>query len=112
MNRDKEIYEFAASAGALEGYLFLKKDLEAASLDNWVRNLYRQYANFPDEIRACFQGALDRTLGRAVRSLVTLLGDDHVHVSTLRSMIKGALPDSAQDFEQEKKEKLAKFGTS
>ena len=108
----KEIYDFAASAGALEGYLFLKTDLDPAGLDNWIRNLSLQYQALPDDIRKGFQPSLDRTLGRAVQSLTTLFGERHAHVGTLKSMIRGVvLPDSAQDFEEEKKKKAEAFGT-
>ncbi|BBO84351.1 hypothetical protein [Desulfosarcina ovata] len=106
-----EIYEFAASAGALEGYVFLKKDLQADHLDNWIRNLENQYRLLPEEVRQCVQTSVDRTLGRAWQSIAAVLGETHRHVRSLKSMTAGNPPDSPQDFEKEKKEKAEKYCT-
>ncbi len=109
MNIYREVFEFAASAGALEGYLYDKKDLASKELDDWVHNLLKQYESFPPEARDHFQDSLDRTLGRAVHSLTPLLGPSHPHVAALGSMIKGEMPASSHDFHREKAEKAAKF---
>ncbi len=100
-----EIYEFAASAGALEGYVFQRADLNPDALNNWVQNLVKQYYALPIEVRESFQGSLDRTLGRAVLSLASLPGNEHGHVRSLKSLIFGKMPDSPEDFEKEKKAK-------
>ena len=105
----RKIYEFAASAGALEGYVFEKDHLAPGELDDWIHNLMKQYEEFPDEIRVHFQGSLDRTMGRAVHSLSPILGSDHQHISSLKSMITGDIPASSQDFDTEKKEKSRKY---
>ena len=104
----KAIYEFAASAGAFEGYVYEKDALAAESLDNWVSNLIKQYRDLPEEILSTFQDSLDRTMGRAVQSLIRLFGEDHAHVVALQSIIAGPMPDSPDDFEQEKAEKADK----
>ena len=105
-----EIYEFAASAGALEGYVFQRADLNPDSLNNWVKNLVKQYHALPVEAKESFQGSLDRTLGRAILSLITILGQEHDHVRSLKSLIVGKMPDSPQDFEMEKRAKSEKYG--
>jgi hypothetical protein len=109
METYREIYEFAASAGALEGYVFKKDHLEPGELDDWIHNLLKQYEGFPSEVRACFQGSLDRTMGRAVHSLIPILGSDHHHVLSLKSMITGDMPTSSHDFAREKEEKSEKY---
>ena len=110
MNIHREVFEFAASAGALEGYLYTKENLVSKELDDWIYNLLKQYENFPPEVRDHFQDSLDRTLGRAVHSLAPLLGSNHPHVVALKSMIKGEMPASSHDFDREKEEKATKFG--
>ncbi|WP_419659414.1 uncharacterized protein Dvar_83050 [Desulfosarcina variabilis str. Montpellier] len=109
MNIHEEVYEFAASAGALEGYVFEKGQLESAHFDNWIGNLKKQYSHLPKDVRSHFQGSLNRTLGRAVQSLIACIGADHDHVRTLKSMIKGDLPISAHDFDVEKESKKQRF---
>ncbi len=110
MNLYLEIYEFASSAGALEGYVFERPQLHPDALNNWIKNLTRQYRELPPEVRGSFQGALDRTLGRAILSLIPVLGKEHEHVQALRSLIVGSLPDSSHDFEKEKEIKAKKYG--
>jgi hypothetical protein len=101
----KEIYEFAASAGAFEGYVYQREQLDAESLDNWVGNLVKQYRDLPEDVRKSFQHSLDRTMGRAVQSLIALFGRDHAHVVALKPLITGKMPDAPNDFEKEKAEK-------
>jgi riboflavin kinase, archaea type len=106
----KEIYEFAASAGALEGYVYPRQKLEAGSLDNWIRNIVAQYNDLPEEVRGSFQSSFDRTLGRTVQALVPVLGAEHTHIQALTALIAGEMPSSPHDFEKEKQEKAAKYG--
>ena len=106
----KDIYEFASSAGAFEGYVYQRKDLDAAYLNNWVKNLVVQYQELPIEVRDSFQSSLDRTMGRAVQSLISAFGEGHGHVTALKSLIIGKMPDAPDDFEEEKEEKADKYG--
>lgn len=107
-----EIYEFAASVGALEGYVFSRKELDPNGLDNWIRNIVKQYHELPEAARNSFQAGLDRTVGRAIHSMVPLLGQTHLHVTALTSLVKGQMPKSAEDFEKEKKEKAEPDGAA
>lgn len=105
----KDIYDFSASAGSLEGYVYRRDVLVAHELDDWVHNLISQYGQLPEDARSALQGSLDRTLGRTVLSLIPHLGEDHGHIQALKSMITGDMPASYQDFEMEKEEKARKF---
>jgi hypothetical protein len=95
-----ELYDFAASAGSFEGYVYHHKDMDPGYLPKWSRNLVRQYVALPEEVREDIQHMCNGTLGRAVRSLVPVLGEDHEVLANLTSMIKGPLPASADDFEK------------
>jgi hypothetical protein len=106
----RDIYEFAASAGAFEGYVYQKEMLDPVSLNNWVTNLVKQYGALPKAVRVDIQRPLDRTLGRAVRSLIQLFGENHAHVTALKRLIAGGLPAAPDDFEKEKQEKSERFG--
>ena len=100
----RKIYEFAASAGAFEGYVYHKKmdEMDMDELTNWVGNLAGAYEQLSSDVRNEFQTSCDQTLGRAIRSVTPFLGEDHDIVIQLKSMVKGALPQSADDFQKTK----------
>jgi len=104
MHSYQQIYEFGASAGAFEGYVYHKKrdDVDVDALANWVGNLVGAYAQLPSDVRNEFQTSCDQTLGRATRSVASLLSEDHNIVIQLKSMVKGELPDSPDDFQKRK----------
>jgi len=97
-----KIYDFAASAGALEGFVYHKSEMGAKTLEVWINNLYQAYQLLPAEVLEEIQPFLDMTLGRAFRSLAPLLGEKEEAVVKLRSMIKGPLPESPDDFQKRK----------
>jgi hypothetical protein len=94
----KEVYDFAAKAGALEGYVYQKEKLNLGYLPRWVDNLVDHYRRLPSEVREDFQGLCDGTLGRAIQSLLLHLREDHEVIKELRSILSGKLPLSPDDF--------------
>ena len=96
-----KIYDFAASVGSLEGYVYPKK-MDPDGLPKWIDNLISAYQYLPPEVVQEVQPMLDATLGRAVRSLVPVLGEDHESVLRLKSMIKGEIPATEDDFQKTK----------
>ncbi len=98
----KNIYEFAASAGALEGFAYHKDSMDPADISNWVTNLVDAYGLLPREALDEIQLSVDQTMGRATRSLAPLLGEEHEIIHKLRSMTTGSLPGSADDFQKKK----------
>lgn len=97
-----KIYEFAASAGAFEGYVYPKERMDPDVLPNWVNNLVASYQDLPSEVRNEFQSSCDGTLGRAVRALIPILGEDHEIIHKLKSLIMGSLPETPNDFQKKK----------
>ena len=101
-----KIYQFAASAGAFEGYVYKKKDFkelgDMAALSGWIDNIVAAYDHLPDEALELFQDSCDRTLGRAILSLIPILGEEHNFINKLKSIIKGSIPDSPDDFKKQK----------
>jgi hypothetical protein len=94
------LYDFASSAGALEGYVYRHESVDVRYLPKWSGNLVRQYNALPGEVKDEIQHMCDGTLGRAVRSLAPILGEDHEVLHNLKSMIRGPLPASPDDFEK------------
>lgn len=94
----KDIYDFAAKAGSLEGYVYPKEKVDTNYLSRWSDNLIKQYQGLPHEARVEIQSQCDQTLGRAIQSLVPILGEDHAVIKKLRDLVKGKLPSSPDDF--------------
>ncbi|MDJ0985943.1 MAG: hypothetical protein QNJ26_10385 [Desulfobacterales bacterium] len=99
-----QIYEFAASAGAFEGYVYRrsKRDLDTKALANWVDNLVEAYHHLPADVIGECQSACNQTLGRAINSLIAEFGQEHAIVIRLEEVVKGPLPDSPDDFNKRK----------
>ncbi len=98
----RDLYDFAAGAGAFEGYVYLKEAANPKYLPKWAENLMKQYHDLPEEVRNEIQPLLDGTMGRALRSLLPYLGEDHEVIKQLRLMIRGELPSSPDDFARPK----------
>ena len=97
-----KIYEFAASAGALEGYVYRREGLDLDTLPKWVDNLVAAYQHLPADVREEFQASVDQTVGRAIQSLLSAAGERNETVRKLESMVAGPMPDSADDFRKKK----------
>ncbi len=101
-----KIYQFAASVGAFEGYVYKKMDAEELgnmeALAGWIDNILAAYDHLPHEAVELFQDSCDRTLGRAILSLIPVLCENHDFITKLKSIIKGDLPDSPDDFKKQK----------
>jgi hypothetical protein len=100
----QQIYEFAASAGAFEGYVYRrpKIEIDVQTLSSWVDNLLDGYSHLAPEVVHKFQTSCDQTLGRAAKSLTSEFGEEHLLVTKLKKMVKGELPETADDFQKTK----------
>ena len=96
----KELYDFAASAGSFEGYVYRREGVDPSYLPKWSNNLLNQYTALPEDVRAEIQYMIDGTLGRAALSLIPRLGEDHEVVIRLKQMVKGKMPASPDDFDK------------
>ena len=94
----KEVYDFAAKAGALEGYAYPKEKVDPYYLSQWVDHLVNQYRSLPSDVRDEFQGLCNGSLGRAIQSLLPVLGEDSEVIEKLESIVSGKLPLSSNDF--------------
>ncbi len=100
-----QIYEFASSAGAFEGYVYNKKsvnDIDMEALDVWSGHLAEAYALLPEEVIGKFQDRLDLTLNRALASLNLILEKNHPIAVRLMSMIRHRTDGSPDDFQKTK----------
>ncbi|MDY6972584.1 MAG: hypothetical protein SV775_09680 [Thermodesulfobacteriota bacterium] len=102
MHMYAKLYDFAASAGAFEGFVYPKEKLDPDDLPKWLDNLVGAYQHLEPEVRNEIQSLLDGTLGRTVRALIPVLGEDHETIRKLKSMISGDLPKTVDDFQKRK----------
>ena len=59
------VFLLAAKAGALEGYLFERKDVEP--LSNWIDNIARMYQDLSPELRQALAPVLRPVLERTLK---------------------------------------------
>lgn len=105
MNQTEKLYEFAASAGALEGYVYHKKDVvqvDMDAMDVWTLNLVEAYRLLPEDIKTDIRNGLDKTLNRAVSSLNVFLEPDHPVLKRVVSMLGNPESCSPDDFQKKK----------
>jgi hypothetical protein len=95
----RSIYDFGAKAGSLEGYVY-PKEVDVSYLPVWVDHVVEHYKALPEEARKQFQDLLDGTIGRAIQSLIPVVGEDDPVIKKLKSIVKGELPASYDDFKR------------
>jgi hypothetical protein len=89
----KDVYDFAAKAGSLEGYVYPEGKVDLSYLPNWTDNLVNLYRSLPSEVKEDFQRSCNITIGRAIQCLIPTLGEDHEAIKKLKTMISGPTPD-------------------
>ncbi len=95
----KDVYDFASKAGALEGYVYPRDKVDLKYIPGWVDNLLNQYEKLPPDVRDELQDLCNRTIGRALHSLLQYMGEDQEVIKKLRRMISGKSPASYDDFD-------------
>ena len=103
MGTYRMLYDFAAKAGALEGYVYPREKVDPHYLPAWADHVVEGYQALPLEVQKEFQDLCDQTIGRAISSLLPLLGEGHDVIKKLRSITRGALPSSYDDFPNRQK---------
>jgi hypothetical protein len=107
MHEYVKIYEFAASLGSFEGYVYGKRsvaELDMDALENWSGNIIAAYGHLPDAVKSQFQDHCNQTTGRAIRSIEPVLGAAHPITKRLYAIMTQdtPLPDSADAFNKKK----------
>jgi HAD superfamily hydrolase (TIGR01549 family) len=89
MGLSRDLFNFAAKAGCLEGYLHDRKDPDISTMPNWVGNLERMYRALPPEVRQDLACDLRKVLQKAMASYETYPNKDHTVLERLRDMVAG-----------------------
>lgn len=102
MTVNRQVYDFAAKAASLEGWVYQRDDLDISFLPRWIQNIVDLYNRLPGDVRNDVQDLCDETIGRTVHSLLPILGDGHELIGKLKSMLVGTIPSSPYDFPRRK----------
>lgn len=88
----RDLFDFAAKVGCLEGYLYERHNLEPAYLPNWVENIYNMHKALTEEARGDLKPQYQTVLKKICDYCNKLLGaDDPVtkRVTTMLAELEG-----------------------
>jgi hypothetical protein len=83
----KEVFDFAAKVGCLEGYLYDRHNLEPSYFPNWVGNIERLYKALPQEAKADFRPQFQEVLKKICDHCNKLLGADDQITKRMTQML-------------------------
>lgn len=86
MSLHRDLFNFSAKVGCLEGYLYERESADTSALPNWVGNIERMYRNLPDEVKRDFLEDYKHILEKVIQSAERILKDDEV-LTKLKRMI-------------------------
>jgi len=98
----REVYDFAAKVGSLEGFVYNRNKDDIGTLSPWIDHAIKDYNALPPEVRQEFQDLCDGTVGRAIQSLIPHLGEDHELIKKLKALVIHKMPSSPDDFTRKK----------
>ena len=55
MGLNRDLFNFSAKVGCLEGYLYEREDADVSTLPNWVGNIEKMYRNLPIKVKREFR---------------------------------------------------------
>ncbi len=87
MGFSRDLFNFSAKVGCLEGYLYERKDADTSTLPNWVGNIENMYRNLPAEVKRDFIEDYKNILGKILQSSGKILEKEDRVLIKLKSMI-------------------------
>jgi len=87
MGLNRDLFNFSAKVGCLEGYLHERKDANISTLPNWVGNIEKMYRDLPAEVKRDFSEDYKNILKKILQSTGKILKKEDRVLTNLRSMI-------------------------
>ena len=87
MGLNRDLYNFSAKVGCLEGYLYERKDVDISTLPNWVGNIEKMYRNLPAKVKRDFLEDFRNILEKILQSSEKILKKEDGVLTKLKSMI-------------------------
>jgi len=82
----KDLFNFAAKVGCLEGFLFDRKEGNFSTLPNWIGNIQSMYKGLPEEVKKDFGEEYRYLLEKILMSAGQILDKEDVLLTKLRKM--------------------------
>jgi hypothetical protein len=83
----RDLFNFSAKVGCLEGYLYERRNVDVSALPNWVDNIDKMYEKLPKEVKADIYEEYISILKKILLSAKKILGEDDELVLRLNKMI-------------------------
>ena len=87
MIKSKEIFDFAAKVGCLEGYLYHKDRVDPSYLPNWIDNINNMFLKLPNSDKEEFKEEYDKILKNILSYLKEILRENDPVIIKLKSML-------------------------
>ena len=87
MSAYRELFDFAAKVGCLEGYLYDRHNLEPGYFPNWVGNIERLYKALPPAVKADFNPQYQEVMKKICDHCNKLLGADDLITKQVTKML-------------------------
>ena len=89
MGSSRDLFNFSAKVGCLEGYLHERKDANMSTLPNWVGNIEKMHRSLPAEAKGDILEDYKHLLEKILQSLENTLKKEDAVLAKLRGMIAG-----------------------
>jgi hypothetical protein len=83
----RDLFNFSAKVGCLEGYLHERKEADISTLPNWVGNIEEMYRNLPEKVKKDFLEDYKQILEKILQSCEKPLKKDDGVLTKLKRMI-------------------------
>jgi hypothetical protein len=87
MGLNRDLFNFSAKVGCLEGYLHERKDANISTLPDWVGNIEKMYRNLPAEVKRDFLEDYRNILEKILQSSEKILKKEDGVLTKLKSAI-------------------------
>ncbi len=87
MGFSRDLFNFSAKVGCLEGYLHERNDADVSTLPNWVGNIEKMYQDLPAEVKEDLLEDYKNLLEKILQASGKLLNKEDGVLTKLRSMI-------------------------
>ena len=87
MGLNRDLFNFSAKVGCLEGYLYEREDADVSTLPNWVGNIEKMYRNLPIKVKRDFLEDYKTILEKILQSSEKTLKKEDGVLTKLKSMI-------------------------